>query len=230
MGIVTSEAGELFLTLLKAAALCEIQRLVAGVPGVFPLGGRAHCVGLPVACSALIVDGSGSIAGRIFNAVFGSTRLDMRSAWPVTDLAIHTRFRRLDAIGRIHSRQPGRVATEAAQDLGLGLEDAVFDPIWIVVSWGRSKRSGGTEPALPVFEVVSVVEVAYPGNGMSARAEGPIGLWGDARCVCRCLEREGKRVAAGGMGSELLCVAGAATLRPQILSRGWGGAKEQEAD
>lgn len=218
MGIVTSEAGELFPALLKAAALCEIQRLVAGVPGVFPLGGRAHRAGLSVAGSTLIVDGGSSIARRIFDAIFGAPRLDMSSTWAVTDLAIHPCFRRFNAIGRIHSRQSGGVATEAAQDLGLGLEDAVREPIWIVVSGGRAKRSGGTEPAPSVFEVMRVVETAYPGNGMSARAEGPIGFGSDARCECRCLAREGKGVAADGMGGELLCVAGAATLRPQILS------------
>ena len=67
----------------------------------------------------------------------------------------------------------GGVALEAAEDLGTGIEDAVFDAVVVGVAGGEGfgVRAGVLGEA--VFEVVIGVEAGDGRRGLAAGAEGP---------------------------------------------------------
>jgi len=79
----------------------------------------------------------------------------------------------LDAVLGGELELASAVALEAAEDLGTGIEDAVFDAGGVGVAWGEGFRVRTGVLGEAEFEVVIGVEAGDGGGGLAASAEGP---------------------------------------------------------
>jgi hypothetical protein len=151
---------------LKAGALGEGDGLVADVPGVLPVDVFAGFGGLAVAGAAEVVE-----AGGVED--FGVEELVVLSAGPVAGFALDAVFGGFDALFGGEAQGAGGVALEAAEDLGAGIEDAVFDALRGGVAGGEGFGVGVGVLRETVFEVVVGIEAGDGGGGLAAGAEQP---------------------------------------------------------
>lgn len=230
MGIVAGEAGELTFRAQEAAGLGEIDRLMANIPGIAPIGIRAAGLGLPVASAALFVDGGGGIALGVVDVQAATLALevglDMGLAGAVADFATHARLLRLNALLWIQAHGARRVAGETAENLRAGIEEAIGDAPLIGVAGSAGEFAAAAKAGKAVLEVVRRVLPTHPGGGVGAGAEGPLAASGVR------FAGQGAGVAGGGLLLNLGRMAGAAGSRAGIagLCSGQQGSTEQQRE
>ncbi len=191
--IVASLAIQLFLALEEATALDQIDGLVANVPGVCPIGCRA---GLTVTGTALFDSLSRPVLPGIVDLVFGSAGGNVRLAGTVAGLAIHAILCWFDPALPIHLRQAGGMATEATEDLGPRVEDAVLHPGSIGMAWSQAEFARGLEPAFALFDILAGRGEVDPGDGVRTGSESPVSpaiSGGQGFCVSAQLMQRGLR-------------------------------------
>lgn len=164
VGIVAGGAAK--VAFLEAGALAEGDGLVADVPGVLPVDVFAGLGGLAMAGAAEVVE-----AGGVED--FGAEELGVVGSGAVAGLALDAEFGGLNARLACEREFTGGVALEAAEDLGAGVEDAVFDAVGVSVAGGESFRVRAGVVGEAVFEVVVGVEAGDGGGGLATGTEGP---------------------------------------------------------
>lgn len=170
---MAGKARQLALAFAEAGTFGKIQRLVARVPGIGPIGVVAGCGRLAVTAAAELIDGvGGEPPGIAHGRLFGS----VRGGGAVTGFALHAGFGRQDAIARSQLQGSGGVALETAQNGRVGIEGAIDLTTLLTMAWSDFHAPGGGIPTEAVFEVVFVVAAADKGDGLRTGSEGPIGL------------------------------------------------------
>ena len=227
---MTQQARHRAQALLKAAAFGEVQRLMAGVPGVPVVGVAAGGGRLAVTTAAHLILLFSRQPFRVEN-VGRRGRGGVGGTRPVAGLTPDAGFARLNLAGVADGGRAGGVTKEAAQDLAARAKGLVAHTTWVGVAWSQGEAAKRGIVTQPVFNIGVGIQTADERNGLGAGAESP--LSGRARPLCRervCVrtaERPG--MARSGLQGGLLFVAALANGSAGILGvRGRHAPKSQE--
>jgi hypothetical protein len=125
MSRMTAQAGECSPALRKTTALAEVQRLMADIPGVIPIGIVARGRGLAMAGSARLVQLRCRKPFRISYCSRRALQTDVLRTWTMTGLALNPCLEWYDSHSFRELQWTGRMTLKAAQNSCPGIKRSV---------------------------------------------------------------------------------------------------------
>ncbi len=212
----------------EAAALAEVERLMARIPGVVPVRIVAGRRRFAMARSARLVERGRREDFRISDSRLDPLQPDMRNSRPVASLTLDSALERHNARSIRQLQRTRRMTLKATQDRRTGIECSISFARWCPVARRERHSFRFLEVRKSVLEVVFFIQTADKGNRLFARPEGPIarGLGkGRSQRMFRRL-RQCSSMACLSMSGELRRMTVLALFTPCILALCDAGQKQ----